>query len=210
MRAANGFGVSVAGDELAFTIGLGGCISPPEPPLDLAASVSGTSVTLSWRDAPQSTVSGHVVRVGLGSGLTNLVTLPIGNVSTMTVDAPPGAFFVTIAAANECGVSAKSSEAVVVVGNAVVPPGAPFELQSTVTNRTLTLAWAAPAVGTGPFQYVIEAGSAPGRADVAVVPMATSTSMVTNIAPGIYYVRVRAIGPGGMGPGSHEVTIVVQ
>jgi hypothetical protein len=185
-------------------------VAPPQPPLDLAASVSGGSVTLSWREAPQSTVSGHVVRVGLGSGLSNLVTLPVGNVDTMTVDAPPGAFFVTIAASNECGVSAESPEAVVVVGNAVVPPLAPFELQSTVTNSTLTLSWATPAVGTGPFQYVIEAGSAPGRADVAVVPMAASTSIVTPVAPGIYYVRVRAIGPGGMSPGSNEVTVVVQ
>ncbi len=210
MRAANAFGMSVAGDEQAFTIGLGGCVSPPEPPLDVAASVSGAAVTLSWREAPQSTVAGHLIRVGSVSGLSNLITLPVGNISSVTVNAPPGAFFVKIAATNECGIGPNSPEAVVVVGNAVVPPVAPFELQSTVVSRTLTLAWAAPPVGSAPFQYVIEAGSAPGQSNVAAVAVGTLTSLVTPIAPGIYYVRVRAIGPGGMGPGSNEVTVVVQ
>jgi hypothetical protein len=185
-------------------------VSPPESPIDLAATVSGASVTLSWRESPASTVSRHLVRVGSGSGLSNLITLPFENVSSISVNAPPGAFFVRIAATNECGVGPNSPEAVVVVGNVIVPPVAPFELQSTVVNRTLTLAWAAPPVGTGPFQYVIEAGNAPGRSNLAVQPMGALTSLVTPIAPGIYYVRVRAIGPGGMSPGSNEVTIVVQ
>jgi hypothetical protein len=208
MRSANAHGLSVAGDELAFTVGASTCSAPPERPLDLAASVTGTTVTLDWRLAPESIVTGHLLRVGSRSESSDLVILPVGSGTSVTVDAPAGAFFVTLAAVNDCGVSAASPEEVIIVGNPVVPPTAPFELQSALAGRTLTLSWAAPSVGTGPFTYVIEAGSAPGQSNIAVVPVG-STSVVATVGPGIYYVRVRAVGPGGMGPGSNEVVVVV-
>jgi hypothetical protein len=208
MRSANAHGVSVAGDELAFTIGATTCSSPPERPLDLTSTVTGSSVTLQWRLAPESIVTGHVLGVGSRSDSTDLVVLPVGNVTSVTVNAPVGAFFVTLAAVNDCGVSAASPETVIVVGNPVVPPTAPFELQSALAARTVTLSWAAPPVGTGPFTYVIEAGTAPGQSNIAVVPVG-STSVVATVGPGIYYVRVRAVGPGGMGPAGNEVVVVV-
>jgi hypothetical protein len=130
-------------------------------------------------------------------------------VTSATVAAPTGAFFVTLAAVNDCGISPASSETVVIVGSPVVPPTAPFELRSTLTNRTVTLSWAAPPIGTGPFTYVIEAGSAPGRSNVVIVPIGSS-SVSANVGPGIYYVRVRAVGPAGLGPASNEVVVVVQ
>jgi hypothetical protein len=208
MRSANAHGVSVPGDELAFTIGATTCSAPPERPLDLTSTVSGTSVTLQWRLAPESIVTGHLLRVGSRSDASDLVTLPLGDVTSVTVNAPAGAFFVTLAAVNDCGVSPASPETVVVVGNPVVPPTAPFELQSALAGRTLMLSWAAPSVGTGPFTYMIEAGGAPGQSNIAVVPVGT-TSIVATVGPGIYYVRVRAVGPGGTGPASNEVVVVV-
>lgn len=209
MRSANPYGLSVPGDELAFAVGAATCSAPPERPLDLTATVTGTTVRLDWRLAPQSIVTGHVLRVASRSGGATLLSLPVGRETSFSVTAPPGAFFVSVAAVNDCGMSPSSGETAVVVGPAVVPPGAPFELRSTLNGRVLTLSWAAPSVGTGPFTYVLEAGTAPGRSDLVAVPVST-TGISANVGPGIYYVRVRALGAGGLGPASNELTIVLR
>ena len=209
MRSVNPHGTSVAGLEQAFSIGGAGCTAPPERPLDVTPTVNGSNVTIQWRSSPQSVVTEYVVRAGSGSGLSNLATLSVGSVTSLSVAAPPGAFFITVVAVNPCGVSAPSAEAVVVVGGAVVPPIAPFALTGGVVGQTVTLSWAAPAIGTGPFSYMIDVGAAPGRTDLQV-PSAASSVVATGVGPGVYYVRVRAVGAAGLGPASNEVVLIVQ
>jgi hypothetical protein len=211
MRSGNAFGIGEASEEQAFTIGGVGCSAPPESPLDLTATVTGNSVAFNWRAPAQSIVTSYVIRAGSMSGARNLATLPVGNVTSFTVTAPTGAFFVTVGAVNGCGAGVPSHETVVVVGGAVVPPGRPIPLESEVTGQTVTLSWAEPSIGTGPFQYVLEVGSAPGASNLFNAPMAGQTTITANgVAPGIYYIRVRAIGVGGVGPASNEVVVVVN
>ena len=120
-----------------------------------------------------------------------------------------GAFFVRVQAVSACGVSPPSAEAVVVVGSPVVPPGSPFALEGSVIGSTVLFSWGAPSIGTGPFQYVLEAGSGPGLANLAALAVGGTTFSTSGVPPGTYYVRVRASGPGGVGPAGNEVVVVV-
>jgi len=210
MRSRNAAGTGAPGLEQAFVVGAAGCSGPPAAPLDLRTSVSGSTVTLTWRSAAQSIVSSYRVLAGSASGVADLGTFDVGNVTTFTTPAPTGAYFVRVQAASACGLGVPSAEAVAVVGGAVTPPGPVFGLEGAVTGSTVTLAWGAPSVGTAPFQYRVEAGSAPGLANLAAIVVGTPSFTTAGVPPGIYYVRVRAIGPGGVGPAGNEIVVVVQ
>jgi hypothetical protein len=210
MRSANAHGLSQASDELAFTVGAGTCSAPPLPPLDLTTAVAGNEVTLAWRASPQSVVTRYVLRAGAASGASNLATLDVGLVTSVVVSAPTGAFFLTLAAVNDCGTSVASEEAVAAVGGAPVPPGKPFNLETLVSGNSVALTWAAPSIGTGPFEYVVEVGTAPGLSNIMVAPTTATSLSASGVPPGVYYARTRAIGVAGTGPVSNEVAIVVQ
>jgi hypothetical protein len=103
---------------------------------------------------------------------------------------------------------ADASTKVVVTASA---PGAPQNVRSNVTGDSVALIWDAPRVGLMPTGYVLEAGNAPGLANLAVVPLGSSLSFATNgVMPGTYYVRVRAVNAVGIGAPSGELTIVVR
>jgi hypothetical protein len=210
MRSQNTFGAGATSLEQAFVVGAAGCSGPPAPPLDLQATVNGSSVTLNWREAPQSIATGYRLVAGTASGSSNIGTIPVGAGTTFTTTAPPGAYFVRAQAVNPCGVGAPSAEAVAVVGGAPVPPGPVFALSGGATGSTVSLEWAAPSVGTGPFQYRVEAGSAPGLSNLAALTVPSPSFSTAGVPPGIYYVRVRAIGAAGVGPAGNEIVVTVQ
>jgi hypothetical protein len=210
MRSRNALGAGAASREQAFVVGAAGCSGPPEPPLDLVAVVTGNTVTLSWRAAAQSIATAYRLVVGSGSGASDLGSFDVGSATSFTANAPDGAYFVRAVAMNPCGVGAPSGETAVVVGNAVVPPGPVFALEGGASGSTVSLSWAAPSVGSGPFQFRIEAGSGPDGANLATITVAGTTFTTAGVPPGVYYVRVRAVGAGGVGPASNEIVIAVQ
>lgn len=53
------------------------------------------------------------------------------------------------------------------VAVALVMPGVPSSLSATVSGNTVVLTWSPPTSGDVPTSYVLEAGSASGRNDVA-------------------------------------------
>jgi len=86
-------------------------------------------------------------------------------------------------------------------------PGAPTNLTSGVAGSSVTLNWTAPS--EGPVNgYQVEAGSAPGLANLAVVG-ASGTAFGASAPAGTYYVRVRARNAAGLGAPSNEVVVVV-
>jgi predicted phage tail protein len=172
-------------------------------------TVTGASVSLAWRASAASIVSSYRLIIGATSGGRELGVADVGPVTTFTAAAPTGAYFLRVFAVNACGMGAPSAETVVVVGNPVVPPVAPYGLAVTKAAGTLTFTWAAPSIGTPPFSYRLEAGSAPGLANLATVPVGTTSFSAAGVPPGLYYIRVRAIGAGGVGPVSNELVVAV-
>ena len=58
---------------------------------------------------------------------------------------------------------------------------------------------------------VLEAGSSPGASDIAALVLDPATRSLSNtVAPGVYYVRVRATNACGSSSASNEVTVTVR
>jgi hypothetical protein len=84
------------------------------------------------------------------------------------------------------------------------PP--PLSLAFSVSGRVVTLTWGASIAAS---EYRIEAGSAPGLADLYSASVGSHLSLTTPAPPGRYYVRVRARDPHGVSAVSNEVVIDV-
>jgi hypothetical protein len=83
--------------------------------------------------------------------------------------------------------------------------------EATITGSTFTIAWDAPPGGVPVTTYVIEAGSAPGLDNLAnFATGGNSTSyLAMAVAPGTYYIRVRASNGGELSPASNEISVAV-
>lgn len=70
--------------------------------------------------------------------------------------------------------------------------------------------WQASGAGGTATEYSVEAGDAPGLANLAVLPTGSAaTSFVVSAPPGRYFVRVRALNAYGLSVASHDVELRV-
>ncbi|MGD9906022.1 MAG: carboxypeptidase regulatory-like domain-containing protein, partial [Vicinamibacterales bacterium] len=88
------------------------------------------------------------------------------------------------------------------------PPGAPVSLRATSTAFTVQISWAESGSGGVTTSYVLEAGFAPGTTAVTL-PVASTSLTVPGVAPGTYYLRVRAVNALGTSPPSNEVALMI-
>lgn len=187
----------------------------PQPPINLAASVLGTTVMLTWSLAPVGdSPTSFMVEAGSSSGAADLAQADTGSPeSALTAtNVSPGRYFVRVRARSPSGTSGPSNEIVVTVaGVCVQPPGAPAALNVNVNGANVTLAWQAPAGQCQPASYAIEAGSAPGLSNLASFSTGSSatTFSASGVGNGTYFVRVRASNAGGMSAASNEVQLTV-
>jgi hypothetical protein len=188
---------------------------PPGPPSGLTAFSSGSSVTLAWR-APSGggAPSAYTIEAGSTSGSANLASFSTGNAATGYTAEGVGAgpYFVRVKATNAAGTSAPSNEALLTVGGGcTAPPGAPGNLRvSSNSGGTIVFAW--NAASGSPTTYLIEAGSAPGTANLANSDLGGSATAytATGVGRGTYFVRLRPKNACGTGSPSNEVTVSVQ
>lgn len=97
--------------------------------------------------------------------------------------------------------------AATVVVSARAVPAPPVLNLPQVTGSTVTLSWSMPFGSTG---IRLEAGTAPGFSNAAnMVISAINSFTASNVPPGTYYVRVRAVDPSGESAPSNEVTVTV-
>jgi hypothetical protein len=85
------------------------------------------------------------------------------------------------------------------------PPNPPTAINASVVLDTVSLSWTAATTGGAAQSYILEAGSAPGLANIATFTLnGTGTSTVVGAVPsGVYWVRVRArnfLGTSGPSP----------
>jgi hypothetical protein len=90
-------------------------------------------------------------------------------------------------------------------------PHAPTAFTSSVTLNTVTLNWTPATTGGVVLTYLIEAGSAPGLANLALlsVPGPQATLTLPGVPPGTYFVRVRARNGLGTSVPSPETAVNV-
>jgi glucose/arabinose dehydrogenase len=203
--------VSLSGQVLKITAD-GGAV--PSPPQNLTAIVDGSTVTVSWMPpAGGNPPAGYQLEAGSFAGAADLAMAATAGVQTsMTfTNVPAGTYFVRVRSVNAAGTSAPSNEIVVVVsggGGCTQPPAVPT-LTFTLTGRIVTLLWSL-ASSSAPSQFVLEAGSATGLANLAIVGVGgASRSLSVEAPPGTYYVRMRAVNACGTSGPSNEVIVTV-
>jgi len=207
VHARNAYGLSPMSNEVSFTLGPQLCTTLPGAPGPLTATVNGLSLALAWGAATSATT--YVLEAGSASGLSNLAVLNVGAGLTFGASAPAGTYFVRVRGSNACGAGPASNEVPITLGATVALPGTPLNLTAGVSSATVSIAWNAPASGGAPASYALEAGSAQGLADIAVVPVTGTGIVVPGVPAGRYFVRVRAVNAAGSGPPTTDVAVVV-
>ena len=210
VRAVNGAGAGPASSEIELNVGADGS-APLQPPRNAVAFMSGGRLTLTW-EAPAvgGTPSGYVVEAGSAAGLSNIASLPVNGTSFSFDLVPPGYYFLRVRATSATRTSAPSNEVMIAVGGAASPPSAPLALRAAVTGNAVTFDWAAPV--TGPVtSYRLEAGSASGLSNIAVLNTGTVGTSISfsGVPSGRYYIRLRGVNGVGVGVASNEVVLDV-
>lgn len=199
--------INVNAARLALLGGGGG--GAPGAPGTPTISGNGNTVNINWT-APTTggAPTSYTVIARQVAGGPVIATLPVGNVLGTSVPAPNGTFHVTVQASNASGPGPESAG---VTFSVPVLPGAPTGLGVTVNGNQATFTWTAPTTGGTTTGYLLVASLSPGGPAIASLPFPAPASgvIVSNIAPGTYFVRLAATNSGGAGPLSNEVTVSV-
>lgn len=113
VRTVNGASIGTPSNEVQLNV-VNSCV-PPGAPSGLAASVTGSTVTLTW--AAGTGASSYQLQAGSSSGRVDLADQNL--LSTMTSyvapNVGPGTYFVRVRSNNACGQSAPSNQVVVII-----------------------------------------------------------------------------------------------
>lgn len=186
------------------------CSRVDDSPIGLTATASGATVTLRWVAPFGCTPASYSILAGSGPNLSNLADFSTGRSSTtLTVNGvAAGIYYVRVVTQAGAVRSSPSNEAAIAVGVACELPAAPQAFSATATASSASMEWDAPA--GSPTAYLIEAGSAPGLANLVTLTTAGPATTFSTAAPvGTYYVRVRARNGCGAGPASNEAIVAV-
>lgn len=89
-------------------------------------------------------------------------------------------------------------------------PAAPVALAANVQGSSVQLTWSPGVSNVTTLRYVVEAGSAPGLANLTTIDVGAQASvLVTGVPPGTYHVRVRAANVTGTSAPSNEIIVTV-
>lgn len=187
--------VSPPSTELTLTLG-------PQPPANLQATASGSTVTVQWSPAPGAI--SYRLAAGSAPGASNVFSGNVGPATSLTAGGvPPGQYYLRVHGVQGAVESGPSIEALVSVGGCSAP--VPTALTSVVQGAAVSLSWTPVSGATG---YALEAGSSPGAANLLVLPVA-GVSFSATAPPGTYFVRVRALSACGASQPSNEVTVSI-
>jgi hypothetical protein len=189
-----------------------GCVAPPGAPRRFFATMQAGLANLTWDRGPGDPPSGYLLEVGTSPGLRNLMTITLGELSSLRASATNGVYALRLLATNACGTSAWGSETQLTVGSGgvpVTPPGAPQSLTGQVTGDRVSLSWVQPTTGGAVTQYVIEATTSAGSTYTFNTGTTVTAASFATVPPGQYVVRIRAANAAGSGAASAPVTVVV-
>jgi hypothetical protein len=207
VRARGTGGLGPPSNVVFVAPGPAGCSAAPAAPQQPQSATSALAFTWSWtQPAGSDAVEAYDIRVGVTPTDLSLVALTLPPVPTFSASGPAGDYYWAVRATNGCGASAFTVPALLRLQSVQ----APLNLRSTVSpDRTVTLEWGPPSAGPPPTAYVVEAGSAPGLADLASLPTAGSPLVVPRVPRGTYFVQIRSTMAGAVSGPSNTTTVVV-
>ena len=197
---------------IAFTYGRGAyrlvtAATTVHPPSNLRVqSVLGSTVTVSFTPPDDGlTPTGYVLEGGTTPGQV-LAGLPIAaGTSTLTFQAPTGAFYIRVHALSGALRSVASNEVRLFVNVSAVP-AAVENLLSLVDGNTVSLAWMNNASGGASTElHIVVRGALSTWVPIPV----TESITVSNVPPGRYELWVHGVNRAGDGPNSNGVVVVV-
>jgi hypothetical protein len=92
---------------------------------------------------------------------------------------------------------------------ALLPPGMPTGLWSSVVGSTVALQWHWSATGGAPSAYELRVGSRRGRSDLGVIPVSSTAIVVPDVPGGVYFVRLVARNAAGSSAPTADLAIRV-
>lgn len=202
VRAVNAAGVSAPSGEIGVVFGNPACGAPPQR-LDTHVDGTNNTLTLTW-DEPVGSAGTYLLEAGTGPGLSNLASLNMGATRTLSAAAPPGVYYLRVTADSPCGRSAIGPDTSIQFGGAGIP--ASPVLTTSVAGAALTISWTAVPGAVG---YRLEAGSGPLTANIASLPVATTSLTAPAVPSGTYYLRVIALTAAGPSLPSNEAVAIV-
>lgn len=206
--------------RIAFALLLANCLfstllaQTPGTPQNLAATVTGNTVTFTWQAPSVGGIpTSYQLEASLSPGGALIATLPVSSSPATVPNVPNGVYYVRVRALNADGPSAQSNEVVVAVPSGATtctaPPAAPTGLSGNAVGTLVSIVWAPAASGCVPTAYVLQAGSAPGLSNIALVNVGAATSLSASAPSGTYYIRVLALNAFGSSAATADVVVTV-
>jgi predicted phage tail protein len=197
-------GVATTGIDIA----LAAITGPPRAPVNFIVTSDASGVRLTWAAGPGPAPVSYSLEAGFAAGSTAL-SIPVAGTSYLAAGVPPGRYFVRVRGVNAAGAGAASTEVPLTVGGgSVAAPGPPLAPQFVMMGSRLILWWSFPTHGGAPVDYIVEAGSASGLANIAAMTASVPAFTYDPVPSGFYFLRVRARNAGGVSDPSDEVMIV--
>ncbi len=184
----------------------------PGAPTNFQVTVSGNTLSLSWGPPTTGAPPTNYQLVARTTTGAPIVTQNVWPTPAFTAAVPNGVYVLTVRASNAVGTGPETSSRTVTVpaGPPSGPgsPGAPSNLQATVSGNTLSVSWGPPSSGGAPSNYTLIARTQAGAvlATQNVWPTPAFTAAVPN---GVYILTVVASNASGPGTETSPVTVSV-
>ena len=117
VRAVAADGESASSNEVIVNVGAGGCAGPPNPPVGLSTTVTGSFVTLNWATSGGCPATNYILSAGSGPGSSDIAIVTLGATTSFSASAPAGTFYVRVVAQNAFGSSGPSNEVWFTIGS---------------------------------------------------------------------------------------------
>jgi hypothetical protein len=181
---------------------------PPSAPTGLTASISGSTVSITWKAPSGGTApQGYVLYAGTAPGLSNVGMASTNATGLVVPNVPDGIYYIRVVSVSAAGTSAPTPDYTVNVR--VAPPAAPVNAMGSVgAGGNVYISWMPAPTGGTPTRYRVLVGYAPGQT-VYQFPVTQPSLGASRVPAATYYVRIVAENGAGVSPPSPELTIVV-
>lgn len=191
----------ISGPSNEAVVTVAGCPGVPDPPR-LQAEATGQTVALQWTYAYPAGCFPSSLRLEAGGapGASDVLTLdlPDYNVTRREFRSVPfGTYYVRLRADRFGVIGSPSNEVRLDIG--CLPPPSILNPLATVVGNAARFSWEYSAEATADFDVSLEAGSQPGAANIAAIPVPAGAAAGYNVAgaEGVYYTRLRATNACG-------------